>query len=124
LALVLDIHHHWVREGEYIDSNDDRVKRVIDSWRGVRPVCHYSVSREDYMEGHDRSRSPDMAQLLEAGYKKQKLRAHSDFFYNDSVNEWAWTFTEDFDVMCEAKAKNLASIGWYNTMTGQSVPLG
>ena len=124
LALVLDIHHHWVREGEYIDVRDDRVKRVIDSWRGVRPVCHYSVSREDYMAGHDRSRNPDMAQLLEAGYKKAKLRAHSDFFWNQAVNEWAWTFTDEFDVMCEAKAKNLGSIGWYNAMTGQSVPLG
>ena len=124
LALVLDIHHHWVREGEYIDVRDDRVKRVIDSWRGERPVCHYSVSREDYMEGHDRSRSPDMAQLLEAGYKKAKLRAHSDFFWNQGVNTWAWTFTDQFDVMCEAKAKNLASITWYNKMSGQSVPLG
>ena len=46
-ALVLDIHHHWCREGEYIERDDDRVKRVIDSWRGVRPVCHYSVSRWD-----------------------------------------------------------------------------
>ena len=24
-ALVLDIHHHWVATGEYIDANDDRV---------------------------------------------------------------------------------------------------
>jgi UV DNA damage endonuclease len=124
LALVLDIHHHWVREGEYIDSRDDRVKRVIDSWRGVRPVCHYSVSREDYMEAHNTSTRPDMGELLEAGYKKQKLRAHSDYFYNTGVNEWAWTFTDDFDVMCEAKAKNLASIGWYNTMSGSKIVLG
>ena len=65
-----------------------------------------------------------MGQLLEQGYKKQKLRAHSDFFWNEEVNQWAWTFTDEFDVMCEAKAKNLASIGWYNSMTGQSVPLG
>jgi hypothetical protein len=26
--------------------------------------------------------------------------------------------------MCEAKAKNLASIGWYNAMTGANVRLG
>ena len=48
LALVVDIHHHWVHSaGEYIQPNDDRIKRVIDSWRGVRPTCHYSISRED-----------------------------------------------------------------------------
>ena len=37
-ALVLDIHHHWVRTGEYLQANDDRVKRVVDSWRGVRSI--------------------------------------------------------------------------------------
>jgi UV DNA damage endonuclease len=124
LALVLDIHHHWVREGEYIDANDDRVKKVIDSWRGVRPVIHYSVSKEGYIQDHDPLCLPDMESLLSLGHKKQKLRAHSDFFYNHAVNEWAWTFTDRFDVMCEAKAKNLASIGWYNAMTGKNVKLG
>ena len=51
-ALVLDIHHHWVKTGEYIEPTDDRVKRIIDSWRGVRPVLHYSVSREDCIIDH------------------------------------------------------------------------
>ena len=37
-ALVLDIHHHWIRTGDYIQPSDDRVSRVIDSWRGVRPT--------------------------------------------------------------------------------------
>jgi UV DNA damage endonuclease len=53
LALVLDIHHHhWCREGEYISPTDDRFKRVIDSWRGVRPAIHYSCSREDLLSSH------------------------------------------------------------------------
>jgi UV DNA damage endonuclease len=124
LALVLDIHHHWIREGEYIDAQDDRVKRVIDSWRGVRPVIHYSVSKEDLLVDFPSCTQPDMEPLLSAGYKKAKLRAHSNFFWNRAVNQWAWTFTDDFDVMCEAKAKNLASIGWYNAMTGANVRLG
>jgi UV DNA damage endonuclease len=76
------------------------------------------------MEELPSTEKPHMPHLLETGYKKQKLRAHSDFFYNDAVNEWAWTFTDDFDVMCEAKAKNLASIGWYNTMSGSKIVLG
>ena len=42
VALVLDIHHHWIRDEEYIQADDDRVKMVIDSWRGVRPTLHYS----------------------------------------------------------------------------------
>jgi hypothetical protein len=110
---VLDIHHHWVRTGEYIDANDDRVKKVIDSWRGVRPVIHYSVSREDVLVGFDANDRPIMESLLESGHKKQKLRAHSNFYWNKPVNDWALTFRDNFDIMCESKAKNLASQALY-----------
>jgi len=109
-ALVLDIHHHWIHSGEYIEANDDRVKKIIDSWRGARrPVIHYSVSREDYLTGHSGHQRPDLRTLLESGHKKAKLRAHSDFYWNTAVNDWALTFRENFDIMCESKAKNLAS---------------
>jgi len=108
-ALVLDIHHHWIRTGEYIQPTDDRVKGIIDSWRGVRPVCHYSVSREDILIDHAQDVLPDHTQLLSQGHKKQKLRAHSDFYWNHAVNDWALTFWDQFDIMCESKGKNLAS---------------
>jgi len=108
-ALVLDLHHHWIRTGEYIQPNDDRVKRIIDSWRGVRPVCHYSVSREDVLVDHPADILPDHAELLAAGYKKQKMRAHSDWYWNHAVNDWALTFWDQFDIMCESKSKNLGS---------------
>ena len=107
-ALVLDIHHHWIKTGEYIESTDDRVKRIRDSWRGVRPVVHYSVSREDCLIEHPRHERPSLQALLDAGYKKAKLRAHSDFYWNSAVNEWAASFANDFDIMCESKGKNLA----------------
>ena len=109
LPIVLDIHHHWINSGEYIDPSDVRVQRVIDSWRGVRPAMHYSVSREDVLVNHARDVLPDMASLLSLGYKKQKLRAHSDFYWNDAVNAWAAGFAKDFDIQCESKCKNLAS---------------
>jgi UV DNA damage repair endonuclease len=108
-ALVLDIHHHWVRTGEYIEPTDDRVKRVIDSWRGERPALHYSISREDVLVGHDTNVRPDLAQLLESGIKRGNLRAHSDFYWNEAVNAWALSFNDQFDIQCESKAKNLAS---------------
>ena len=107
--IVLDVHHNWVREGEYIATTDDRVKRVVDSWRGVRPTLHYSVSREDYLVGHASDAHPALGTLIEAGYKKQKLRAHSDYYWNTAVNDWAVDFLQTHDVMCESKAKNLAS---------------
>ena len=106
---VLDIHHNWIREGEYIQPTDAIVHRVIDSWRGVRPSMHYSVSREDILGEHSATRLPDHGALITAGYSKQKLRAHSDYYWNDAVNDWALTFVDNFDIMCESKAKNLAS---------------
>jgi hypothetical protein len=81
----------------------------LDSWRGVRPACHYSVSREDYLVDHDSTVMPGHTKLLESGYKKQKLRAHSNFYWNTEVNKWALQFLDQFDMMCESKAKNLAS---------------
>jgi len=117
LPVVLDIHHHWIREGEYIQASDDRVQRVQDSWRGVRPAMHYSVSREDYLVGFDSTALPDMAALLSAGYKKQQLRAHSDFYWNTAANDWALGFNNNFDIMCESKAKNLASQKLFEHLT-------
>jgi UV DNA damage repair endonuclease len=108
-ALVLDIHHHWIKTGEYIENNDDRIKRICDSWRGVRPVIHYSVSREDVLVGHTGHERPALIPLMETGHKKGKLRAHSDFYWNDAVNNWAITHSTWADIMCESKGKNLAS---------------
>ena len=113
IPTVLDIHHHWVREGEYIQPGGDTCKRVIDSWRGHRPVIHYACSREDILVDHDAAQRPDLQSLLESGHKKQKLRAHSDFFWNTAANDWAITFLPDFDIMCESKGKNLASRALY-----------
>jgi UV DNA damage endonuclease len=113
-ALVLDVHHHWVRTGDYIQPSDDRVLRVIDSWRGVRPAMHYSVSREEWLKDHCSKTLPDYAQLLEAGHKKQKLRAHSNFYWNSAVNDWALSFLTTHDIMCESKGKNLASFSLHD----------
>mgnify|MGYP007071582392 CR=1 FL=1 len=114
VALVLDLHHHWCNsEGEYIEPDDTRVARIVDSWRGVRPVFHYSVSREDQLSQHDPSVRPDFAGLLATGHKKAKLRAHSDYMWNHACNEWALGFLEHGDIMVEAKMKNLASIALY-----------
>jgi UV DNA damage repair endonuclease len=109
IPTVLDIHHYWIREGDYLDPGDARISRILNSWRGIRPTMHYSCSREDYLVGHDATVRPDYQALLAEGRKKQKLRAHSDFFWNQATNQWAAQFSQKFDIMCEAKGKNLAS---------------
>ena len=107
LALVLDLHHHWVKTGEYIEASDSRIKRVIDSWRGVRPVIHFSTSREDLLTEHPHDQRPSLDALIAAGFKKQKIRAHSDYCWNTAVNTWALTHTEWADILVECKSKNL-----------------
>jgi UV DNA damage repair endonuclease len=110
---VLDLHHHFVRDRVYITPDDARIARIIDSWRGVRPVLHYSVSRDDLLVNHAPDVMPQMAQLLESGYKKGQLRAHSDFYWNSAVNDYVLQFADKFDLQCEAKGKNLASFALY-----------
>jgi UV DNA damage endonuclease len=96
---------------------------VIDSWRGVRPVIHYSVSREDCLVNFPKDVKPDMATLLETGYKKAKLRAHSDYMWNDAVNDWALEFLDYADIMVESKCKNLASIALHKySLSKNNIP--
>ena len=108
-ALVLDIHHHWVKTGEYIEASDPRISMVVDSWRGARPVIHYSVSRAEYLLTTSSEQRPCLTALLESGFNRSKLRAHSDFYTNEAANLWALSHLSWADIMCESKAKNLAS---------------
>lgn len=109
VGIVLDIHHHFIHTGEYILSTDNRISQILDSWCGKRPIIHYSISREDVLINHCSKTLPLMESLIKQGYKKQKLRAHSDYYWNSAANDWALSFWDNFDIMCESKAKNLAS---------------
>jgi UV DNA damage repair endonuclease len=110
VAILVDFHHHWVHSrGEWLEPDDPRLDRLRASWRGVRPLSHISVSRENVLVDHDASALPDFAALEAAGHKASKLRGHSDRMWNSAVNalmarHLAWT-----DIEVEAKAKNLAS---------------
>jgi UV DNA damage endonuclease len=109
-ALVYDNHHHWINSGEHIKPTDDRYKQILESWRGVRPAMHYSVSREEYLSTTDLDSLPIMESLLQEGHKKGKLRAHSDYYTNNALNDLMYEFWQYSDIMCESKFKNLASI--------------
>jgi UV DNA damage endonuclease len=120
VPLVLDIHHHFIHDGEYIQPDDHRVARVKESWRGVRPAIHYSYSREEHFpNGYDcHSQLWPLDDLVAAGAKRTKLRAHSDFLPNQAANLWALRFWDEFDIQVEAKMKNLATQQLYETSVG------
>lgn len=109
VPLVLDLHHHWVRtEGEYIRPDDPRIETIRASWRGVRPVAHVSVSREELLAGWPEDALPDYTALSARGLKARDLRAHSQRMWNHAVNRLVAEHLSWADFEVEAKAKNLA----------------
>jgi UV DNA damage repair endonuclease len=110
LPIVLDLHHHWIAtRGEYFEPDDPRIARLVASWRGVRPLGHVSVSREDLLIGHDIGARPDFVALVGSGIKRRDLRAHSDLMWNEAVNDLVAAHLAWCDFEVEAKGKNLAS---------------
>ena len=110
VALVVDFHHHWIfTRGEWLSPDDPRVATIKQSWRGVRPLAHISVSRENVVVGHDEEVLPDFAALEAAGHKASKLRRHSDRMWNRAANDFVAGHLVWCDVEVEAKSKNLAS---------------
>lgn len=105
VPIVLDVHHHWINTGGYIKNTDNRISRILESWRGVRPVMHYSYSRSEFLANHVSNSRPSYFKL---GMQDRFLRQHSDEYPNEHSNRWALSFLNQFDIMCEAKFKNIA----------------
>ncbi len=110
VAVVIDFHHHWIfTRGEWLKPDDRRIADICSSWRGVRPLAHISVSRENVVVGHSPARLPDFTELEAAGHKASKLRGHSERMWNRAVNNFVMNHLAWCDIEVEAKAKNLAS---------------
>jgi len=112
VPIVLDLHHHWIKSGgEYVEPDDSRIETIIASWRGVRPLSHISVSREDLLTGHDSFTLPDYKALVGAGIRPRDLRGHSNLMWNAAVNDLVARHLTWSDFEVEAKLKNIASEG-------------
>ena len=123
MPLVLDLHHHWIMsQGEYIEPDDPRIAQVAASWRGVRPVSHVSVSREDLVPDPDVGALPDFQALIAAGIKPKDLRAHSDLMWNEAVNDLVARHLSWSDFEIEAKLKNIATEGLAHYLERQRTP--
>ena len=109
---------------EVIHISKDAAMRILSDVREmIRFPLHdegiyYLHDDEDILTGHCTNTLPDYKALLESGHKKAKLRAHSDFYWNKEVNNWAISFLDQFDIMCESKGKNLASMELYKQWKG------
>lgn len=111
--VVLDIHHCWINENDYISPHDQRVDRIIESWHGVRPAMHYSQPPERLQElGFGVERKLEMDELLQV-VSKRDLYGHSARMWNRWTNEYALQFLDRFDMMFEAKDKNMATLDFY-----------
>ncbi len=116
-AIVLDIHHEWIKtDGLFIQPDDERIEFVKASWRGVKPLGHYSISPEDTLKGHAKDVLPDFQALVASGLNRKDLRAHSDMAWNEATNEWAISHLSWMDIEVEAKGKNLASQQLYDQL--------
>tara|TARA_R110002012_G_scaffold97119_2_gene233528 strand:+ start:980 stop:1897 length:918 start_codon:yes stop_codon:yes gene_type:complete len=81
--IVFDFHHHNLHDGGL--RQDEALDYAMETWKDVRPICHVSESRRD----------------------EQKIQclpqAHSDY-----INSPVQTYGHNFDIMIEAKRKELA----------------
>ena len=111
--VVLDVHHCWIHENDYIDPQAERVARIIDSWRGVRPTMHLSQPQERLQElGLSAERKLEMPEVLRV-VPKRELYGHSARMWNDWTNQYVLQFLDRFDIMFEAKDKNVATLEFY-----------
>lgn len=110
IAIVLDIHHEWVySKGKHIKPTDKRIQYVKDSWRGVRPLGHYSAPGSNLIAGVPENKLPSFKQYREAGLSLRDIRTHSDTLWNQAANDWALSHLSWMDIEVEAKKKNLAA---------------
>ena len=84
IPIVFDYHHHMLHTGG--QTEQEALELALSTWGDIKPVVHYSESR-----------------CLEHNNPKIKPQAHSDLVYNTLNN-----YGHEFDIMIEAKHKELA----------------
>ena len=84
IPIVFDYHHHKFCTGGM--SEQEALEMALSTWGDIKPVTHYSESRRDEQKD-----------------ETIRVQAHSDYVY-DKIEMYG----NDFDIMVEAKAKELA----------------
>lgn len=94
IPIVFDFHHHSLHPDNM--STFEGLKVCMETWENVKPVVHYSESKSK--EYNDPTIKP---------------QAHSDYVYNKIPN-----FDLSFDVMIEAKLKELTTLKYLKEFEG------
>lgn len=94
---VMDIHHHLCETGSWISPKDPMIQDVIDTWNGVRPKLHVSQSANS----------------------DKIVSAHSDMITDPEIHKLLCQLWPDFDIMVEAKWKNVASESLCQILKGE-----
>jgi len=116
----LDILHHHCNDPEGVPDRE-ALERALATWpAGVRPKVHYSTPKTALEERRRR-----VGRRLERSWVLPQLRAHADMIdpiaFEQFVRETAAGL--DFDVMPEAKGKDLALQRLRDQLTARGVTL-
>ena len=97
IPIVFDYHHHMLHPGG--QTEQEALELALSTWGDIKPVVHYAESRS-----------------IEHGNPKIKPQAHSDLVYN-TLNDYG----NEFDIMIEAKHKELALLQYRDILNKRRV---
>jgi UV DNA damage endonuclease len=119
VPVVFDLHHHHCHDPEGI-ADREALELALATWpAGVRPKIHFSSPRLDVGERRRRvGRRVERAPLL------PDARLHADLIDPMAFEQFLRHTAArlDFDVMLEAKAKDLALLRLRDQMTARGIP--
>ena len=92
IPIVFDYHHHMLHPGG--QTEQEALEIALSTWGDIKPVVHYAESRS-----------------VEYNNPKIKPQAHSDYIINEFDD-----YGNSFDVMIEAKHKELALLRYRDIM--------
>ena len=95
IPIVFDYHHHMLHTGG--QTEQEALELALSTWGDIKPVVHYAESRS-----------------VEQNNPKIKPQAHSDMIRNPFDD-----YGNEFDVMIEAKHKELALLEYRDIMNKQ-----
>jgi UV DNA damage endonuclease len=93
IPIVFDYHHHMLHPGG--QTEQEALELALSTWGDIKPVVHYAESRS-----------------LEHNNPKIKPQAHSDLVYN-TLDDYG----HEFDIMIEAKHKELALLKYRQNLS-------